>query len=137
MNTVITKAVVPEHSRARCVDALFGIHFPLQLEPFVFHVAGRLAKSYRGGCWRFYRLSNGGFYMAPESDEPFHVCCDNCYEGTLSADALGIVACMYAYSHLSFADDPRLGRLYASHYHLLREHMTEHPEVAAILRAVD
>ena len=41
--------------------------------------------------------------MAPAGDRRFHVICDNNFEGELSADALGITALSYCYSHLSFA----------------------------------
>jgi hypothetical protein len=96
-----------------------------------------MATEYKGGYWEFYKLSNGGFYMAPDSEKPFSVSCQNYYTGTLSGDALGIVACLYAYSHLSFSRNEKIGRMYARHYHLLREYMLEHPEVAEILGAID
>lgn len=64
--------------------------------------------------------------MAPESDTPFQVSCMNGYEGTLSADALGITVCMYAYSQWSFSDIPELAEACAGQYHLLREYMFEH-----------
>ena len=56
--------------------------------------------------------------------------------GTLSADALGIVCCLYAYTHLSFQGDFDFGRTCAKHYHLLRHFMMDHDEVAAILGAI-
>ena len=114
----------------------FGLHFPLQLEPVVYGITERIATDYSGGYWNFYTLSNGGFFMAPTSDQLFHVTCDNMFEGDLSADALGITACLYAYSHLSFSDG-RFGHVCARHYHRLREFMMEHPEVRAILGATD
>ena len=54
-----------------------------------------------------YTLSNDGFYMAPSGDEVFHVACDNMFEGDISADALGITACLYAYT-LRLPAHPRL-----------------------------
>jgi len=74
--------------------------------------------------------------MAPSIDQVFHVTCDNQFEGDLSADALGITSCLYAYSNLSFAGGD-FARECARHYHLLREYMMEHPEVKAILGATD
>jgi hypothetical protein len=82
------------------------------------------------------RTGNGGFYMTPSNDQVFHVTCDNMFEGDLSADALGITACLYAYSHLSFSGGS-FARDCARHYHLLREYMMEHREVRAILGATD
>ena len=82
-------------------EKLFGVHFPLQLEPVIYGITERMADDYHCGYWEFWTLSNGGFYMAPAGDRLHHVICDNCFEGDLSADALGITSCLYACSHLS------------------------------------
>ena len=132
---LINRELVPENQRMAVTERLFGIHFPLQLEPVIYGITERMAEDYSGGYWEFHTLSNGGFYMAPSSDQVFHVTCDNTFEGDLSADALGITSCLYAYSHLSFAGD--FAREYARHYHLLRDFMMDHPEVRVILGATD
>jgi len=118
-------------------DNMFGLHFPLAIEPMVYGITDRMTEAYRGGYWHFWHLSNGSFYMAPEGDHMLMVNCDNYWTGTLSADALGIGACLYCFSHLSFCRDEALSRLMAEHYHLLRAHMLEHAEVGAILGAID
>ena len=128
----VTRELVPEDLRLDVVERLFGMAFPLQLEPVVYGITDRMAEDYTGGYWHFYTLTNGGFYMAPAEDRVFHVKCQNMYEGDLSADALGITACLYAYSNLSFS----LSDI-ARHYHLLREYMVEHAEVREILGATD
>ena len=132
----VTRKLVPEDQRMEIVEKLFGTAFPLQLEPVVYGITDRMAGEYTGGYWHFYTLSNGGFYMAPAEDSVFHVKCQNMYEGDLSADALGISACLYAYSNLSFSLSD-VAREYARHYHLLREYMVDHPEVREILGATD
>ena len=102
-------------------------------------VAVALAE-YNGGYWQFYALSNGGFYMAPRNmagdDTIFSVSCVNGFEGQMTADALGIVASLYSFSNLSFGDGA-FAEACANHYHLLLEYMFGHPEVRAILRAID
>ena len=133
---LVTRELVLEDQRLSITEKLFGMHFPLQLEPVIFNITERMAEDYHGGYWDFFMLSNGGFYMAPSGDEIYHVSCDNMFEGDLSADALGITACLYAYSHLSFAGDA-FAHNYADHYHRLREYMFEHPEVREILGATD
>jgi hypothetical protein len=65
--------------------------------------------------------------MAPDSDTTFHVACENGFEGELSADALGITACLYAYSHISFVLGSALAQTCAEQYHLLREFALDHP----------
>jgi len=134
--TTVTRVLVPEDQRLAITEKLFGIHFPLQLEPVIYGITDSMAEDYHGGYWHFYTLSNGGFYMAPQVDRIFHVKCQNMYEGDLSADALGITACLYAYSNLSFSLSG-IAREYARHYHRLRAFMAEHPEVEAILGATD
>ena len=133
----ISRTLVPENERMKITHELFGIHFPLRLEPFIYAITSKMAKEYHGGFWNFYTLSNGGFYMAPNSDEAFQVSCENLYEGKLSADALGIVSCLYAFSHLSFGNDLKFAQECARQYHLLREYMIWHPEAPEILGATD
>ena len=128
----VTRELVPEDQRLAITEKLFGMAFPLQLEPVVYGITDRMAQEYSGGYWDFYTLSNGGFYMAPSEDRIFQVKCQNMYEGDLSADALGITACLYAYSNLSFS----LSDI-ARHYHLLREYSMGHAEVSAIVAATD
>jgi hypothetical protein len=132
----VTRELVAEDQRLDIVERLFGMAFPLQLDPVVYGITDRMAEEYTGGYWHFYTLSNGGFYMAPAEDRTFHVKCQNMYEGDLSADALGITACLYAYSNLSFSLSD-IAEDYARHYHLLREYMLGHPEVREILGATD
>ena len=133
---LVTRELVPEDQRLSITERLFSIHFPLRIEPVVYGITERMAEDYTGGYWNFYTLSNGSFYAAPADERLYHVKCDNMFEGDLSADALGITACLYAYSHLSFSNG-RFARVSACHYHRLREFMFEHPEVRAILGATD
>jgi len=128
----IVKTLVPNHLRIQHTHDLFGVNFSLSLEPVVYTFASTLSKDYNGGYWEFYSLSNGGFYMAPDYDESFVVTCANGYQGTLSADAMGISCCLYAYSHLSFSDD-----IFIEHYYWLRDYMLDHEEAEYILRAID
>ena len=136
MNSITCKQI-EDDQRILHTAKLFDIHFPMALEPVIYSITSNLAKEYCGGYWHFYELSNGGFYMAPDDDINFTVNSENGFKGTMSADALGITACLYAYSHLSFSDSPRMAEVCARHYHLLRDFMMEHDEVREVLRAVD
>jgi hypothetical protein len=137
-STAVTRHLVPEDQRLAVVEKLFGLHFPLRLEPVIYGITKKMTEGqYSGGYWQFYTLSDGGFYLAPESDEIYQVACDNYWQGELSGDALGIVSCLYSFSHLSFSRDLEFARTCAKHYHLLREFMMNHEEVASILGAID
>lgn len=135
--TPITRTLIPEEQRMAHTAQLFGAHFPLVIEPVVYGITERMAEAYSGGYWQFWRLDNGTFYMSPEGDRIYLIRCDNGWSGELSPDALGITACLYAYSHCSFSRDEAFGQTCAQHYHRLRDYMADHAEVASILRATD
>ena len=132
----ITAKIVPESQRMDAADKHFGIRFPLTVEPMIYQFATQLAPAYSGGYWNFYQINNGGFFMAPNLDQSFHVIADNGYEGTLSAEALGITASFYTYSNLSFGAG-RFPEACSDQHHRLYEFAMEHPEAAAIRLAIN
>ena len=137
MNTSnITCRRIASNQRVKVTAELLGLAFPMRLEPAIFSIAGNLAAEYDGGYWEFYKLSNGGFYMAVASDKQFVVSSENGYEGSISGNALGLVACLYAYSHLSFGEGA-FAEVCAEQYHLLREFALDHAEAGSIMQAID
>lgn len=132
----LTRRLLPDAERADFVGAIFGLGFPLRVEPRMYGVASRLSPDYDGGFWHFYALANGGFYMAPDMDRTLGVVCANGFDGRLSADAFGITVCLYVYSHLSFGGDA-LARICADQYHRLRDFALDHAEAGSILAATD
>ena len=134
---MITREQLAEDLRMEHVNELFGINFPMTLEPTIYSSTERMSHDYRGGYWNYFTLSNLGFYMAPAVIDSFNVHCQNGYSGKMSADALGVTACLYAYSHLSFSKIDNLADVCARQFHLLREYMFDHAEVNQILAAID
>ena len=134
---IITKKRVTEQKRTSHTATLFGLNFPMRLEPAVYGLTENISEDYSGGYWDFWELSNGGFYMSPSSQNKFKVSCMNDYAGEMSADALGITACLYAYSHLSFGPESRFTDDCARHFHLLRDYALDHIEGLAIMMAID
>lgn len=132
----IKALLVPELQRLDAADKHFGIRFPMIFEPMVYRFTEQLAETYTGAYWHFYTLSNGGFYMAPNLENSFTLIADNGYTGTISADALGITACLYTYSQLSFSKDA-FGQSCTKQYHLLYAFAMEHSEAKAIRAAID
>jgi len=124
---------VHDEARLETLPRHFGRHM-LTVESAVYGFMRQLAKDYSGGYWHFYELSNGGFYMAPEC-EPLTLRVDsNAYAGRMSAQAAGITACLFAFSHLSFRIPDEV---VTRHYYQLRDFALEHPEAGAILAAID
>jgi hypothetical protein len=125
---------IPNDERLQALPRHFGRHM-LTVEYAVYAFARQLSSQYAGGYWNYLELSNGGFYMAPTQDTPFKVGVDsNGFEGHMSADAVGITACLFALSHLSFQIQHES---IASHFHQLREYALEHAEASVILAAID
>ena len=115
---------------------LFGPRLFLIGEHTVFGFMERLSPAdYNGGLWDFYALEGEPLYLAPTSRSRFHLSWDgNGYEGEVSADAAGIIATLFAFSHLSFSHDAEaltdgFARLYA--------YAAEHPEGREIFQAID
>ncbi len=134
--TKITKQSVTDQDYNAHTYKLFGANFSMNFEPQVFDAARELSTEYEGGTWDFFSLSNGGFFMSPRSDKCFNTSCPSEARVKMSAEGLGIAACLYAFSRLSFgrgADAETFGR----HYYLLRAFMFEHLEAPVILRATD
>jgi hypothetical protein len=120
--------------RIVCRPPHFGV-LGIVAEHSTYGMLARMSENYRGGYWHYYELDNGGFYMAPNGDTPYVLIVEgNGYEGVMSPDAAGIVACAMTYSHLSFRWD---GALFVRAFHQLREFIFTHREQAEILRALD
>lgn len=133
----VTRELVPEDQRLAITDKLFGIRYPLELEPAIFNFTERLSEDYKGGYWDFFLLSNGGFYLSLAGDRTYHVISDNFLEGDLSSDALSLAACLNAYSHLSFVGSAAFSDTYTDHYHRLLEFAMYHEETKFILKIID
>lgn len=133
-SSVIVARDIPAHERLAILPRHFGRHM-LTVEQAIYAFMRRLAPEYTGGYWHYVELSNGGFYMAPAQEEPFSICVDgNGYEGTMSAPAAGITACLFALSHLSFRLEHES---IVTHFHSLRDYALIHAEAGAILAAID
>ena len=134
LTSPVVASLVSDHERVRTLPRHFGSHL-LEAESTVFAWLRELSADYEGAYWHFYELSNGVFYMAPDVSEPFRIeVMGNGYRGRMSADAAGITACLFAYSHLSFRfrDGP-----FGDHYAWLLDFAADHAEAAVILAATD
>ncbi|HBC7422231.1 MAG: antirestriction protein [Serratia proteamaculans] len=138
--TPLTARGVPNHRRPHFWSQHFGtIPQWITLEPHIFGWMGRLCANYPGGFWRFYTLSNGGAFIAPEADgdqnEPWTLF--NSLNGNgadMNADAAGIAVCLLVYSHHACRTECDA---MTEHYYRLRDYALQHAECQAIMRIID
>ncbi|WP_447887139.1 antirestriction protein [Serratia fonticola] len=129
---------VPDHQRARFWYQHFGsVPQWFLLETRVFNWMDRLCVDYHGGSWDFYTLSNGGVFIAPqtEDDKPWSLF--NLLNGNraeMGAHAAGITACLMAYSHHACRTE---SEAMTEHFYRLREYALHHPDSRAIFALID
>ena len=130
-----TVRVLDEDERMAFLPRLFGPTLMIIGEYAVYDVMGKLSTDYRGGFWMFKEVSNGALYMSPDTTGDMTVQWDgNGYDGIMSPDAAGLVATLFALSHLSC--DYRTDGL-ADAYCLLADFAASHAEAGAIFGAID
>lgn len=132
--TPIVATLVPDDKRLSVLPDFFEFRQMLHAESMTFDFMTRLSIDYAGGYWHYYRLSNGGFYMAPAIETPMRVTWNgNGYEGTMSADAAGIVATLFMLNVMAEDGTERMADL----YYQLRDFAHEHADSRAIFSAID
>lgn len=129
----ITATIVPEHYRLGFLPRHFG-NLMLVVESAVYDHMRSLATDYAAGYWQFVDLSNGGCFLHP-TQKSIHIVAPNGFEGTVSGEVAGIIATLYALSHLSF--EHREADCLSNGFHELREFALEHSHCGDILAAVD
>ena len=135
----VAATLVAEGDRLSFLPAFFGPRLTMRGESLVFGWLDALSENYNSGFWRFYTLTNGGFYMAPATDKRMRLSVDgNGFNGEMSADAAGIVATLFAVGQLAAeVHGTDAGDTLADHYHALRDFAKTHPEAGLIFRAID
>jgi len=131
----IKATLIPEQERLNALPRFFGPKHMMLVENLVFAWMKNLVPSYGGGYWNFYELSNGGFYMSPDCKDEVQLICENGFDGNLSTDAAGIVACTYALNELANNIDDN--ELFIDMYFKLKAFISGHKEIEKIYRAID
>ncbi|CAM4500691.1 MAG: Antirestriction protein KlcA [Legionella sp.] len=134
MNNKIVAIQVKENKRIDFLPGHIGNHF-LRFENAVYYFTKKFCLEYNGGSWDFLNLSNGGFYIKPNSDERFSLFVEsNHYEGTVTSDALGIITSLFSLNQIVFHDN---SEILIDKYYFLRDFALEHKERESILSAID
>lgn len=127
--------LVPEARRSAFLPELFGPKLFFAAENNIYNFMQWLCPDYRGGFWQFLEHRGKPLYLAPTSAPHYRIACrSNGYEGEVSADAAGIIATLFTFSHLSF--DHPVDHL-SDGFGRLHDYASGHPEAAQIYRAID
>ncbi len=115
-----------------CNGEVEALHF----EHLVYAWMGKLS-AYTGGYWHFYKLSNGGGYMALAQEDTVTINSTNGFSFEMSPDAAGIVVTLFAMSHASETFQGEARDRMVDQYHNLLDYIEFHPEAAKIYGAID
>ena len=128
--------LVCEGRRPEFLPALFGLSHLIIAENTVYAMMDRLSPSdYGGGHWNFYEERGQPLFLAPTSKPRFRIAGEiTCFEGEVSAEAAGIIATLFTFSHLSmqFRSD-----VLSDGYERLHRYVDGHPEASEIYQAID
>ena len=140
MNKIATEAkpatLVPETRRMEFLPGLFGRKLMLVGERTVYQFMSWLApEDYTGGMWRFHEQGRQPLFLSPDTEKRFRISCEtNGYQGLVSAEAAGIIATLFALSHMSFRhESDQLADAYARLYAFAGDHA----EAREIFVAID
>jgi hypothetical protein len=86
---------VSKHPRMGTLPRHFG-EYMVTVEGRIFELMREHCADYSGGCWQFYELSNGGFYMVPHLDRVRLNVPGNGCRREITGDAAGITVCLFA-----------------------------------------
>ena len=128
--------LVPEARRVAFLPALFSPALMLIGERAVYQFMSWLAPDdYTGGLWHFHEQGGQPLFMSPDADKRFRIACEtNGYMGEVSAEAAGIIATLFALSHLSFRHEAdQLSEAYMRLYEFAGDHL----EAGQIFQAID
>lgn len=136
ITSLITASLVPDRQRLNFWPKHFGkIPQWMLLEPRAFAWMDRLCDAYNGGYWNYYTHSNGGAFIAPDSEGSWAMFNKlNGNSAEMSSEAAGITVCLLNWSHHACrTGSPAM----SEHYYQLREFALSHPESSAIMHIID
>lgn len=134
--TIRLATLVPEHRRETFLPTMFGLQRLIVAENTLYNFMGWLSQQdYGGGLWDFYEHEGKPLYLVPTSKARYRITCEtNGYEGEVSAEAAGIIATLFTFSHLSFKYQ---SDLLVEGYYRLYAYAAEHAEASEIFQAID
>lgn len=135
MNGDLISAVLSSEDERMLLLPRYWGRYMMRFESLVYDWMTKLCEEYSGGRWHYYKLSNGGFYMAPTDNIRLTISWSgNGFTREVSADAAGIIAVLFAVGQLaSESDSDEIIEM----YQWIRDFAGEHTERQAIFAAID
>lgn len=142
--TPITSRVMSDAEFIRLHD--HAPYFPyigpgLPFENVLYKKMGELCPAYTGGCWSYYSLSNGGWYMVPDDHDTYEL---TNWEGKrypMSKDGAGLTVTQFLVNHLSWyyhqKGDDEARRAAIANFEALQEYSRQHPDGETIRMVLD
>ncbi|TQN59939.1 antirestriction protein [Agrobacterium tumefaciens] len=131
-----TASIVPEERRLNFLPTLLGRSLLMIGENAVYSLMEQLSPlDYGGGFWNFYEHEGKPLFLAPRSKTRFRITGEiTGFLGEVSAEAAGIIATLFAFSHLSFQYQ---SEQLSEGYDRLYAYAAYHTEAAEIFQAID
>ena len=108
-----------------------------EFEQSIYNWLAELCPEYKGGYWEFYKLDNGGFFMAPLITAKLPILVSgNGYSGRLASVPCGIVTTLFTLGSFAF-DYHEITDLFSVKYHQLLDYAEQLPEASEIFSAID
>lgn len=128
--------LVPESRRMSFIPDLFGPKDFFVGEQLLYSLMDQLSPDdYGGGLWEFYERNGVPLFMAPTGRVTYRLSWHgNGFDGEVSAEVAGIIATLFALSHLSFSSPTQA---ITDSYCRLFDYAAEHTEAPVIFRAID
>lgn len=131
---IITAESIPESERMQALPFYFKNHM-LAVEKQIYSCMHQFCQGHNGGFWDFYRLDNGGFYMACHSKARYFLSSPmNEYQKIVDADTAGMIVCLYAYNFLCCKTE---SDILIEQYYKLLDYVHFHPHAQEIFKAID
>ena len=132
---LITATLFPDYERPRFTYQLYGPNLMLSGEFSVGDIHDQMTGRGQSGYWNYYKLSNGGFYMAPKKDERLHITWPHSdFDDVLTSDASGVVATLFTLKFILVEfRDAHVEAMFLK----LEDFARSHAESQKILRAID
>ena len=131
----ITATLFPNYERLSFTPQLFGPYLVQSGEFSVIDIHDQMTRRSNSGYWNYYKLSNGGLYMAPEKDELLRIQWPgNGFDDLLTSEASGVVATLFT---LNFMLHEFRAKHLETMYWKLEDFARGHPESQKIRHAID